>query len=245
MHFMKWRLPLVIFLAFLVAVGLAAQSLEVVPPRAPIDEPVTIRATGLAPNERVTIYAELTDGGGQPWSSQADFVADAQGVVDASKQAPLAGSYKEVSAMGLIWSMMPVKKGVNAYVATRNFAPQTVDFHLTRQGKDTATAHLEQVTLADGVQHSRVHDDGLHGVYFVPPGTGHHPAVLVVGGSNGGVPLRQAAWLASHGYIALALAYFRYEDLPSQLESIPLEYFQRALQWMVARPETGDSRIPC
>jgi dienelactone hydrolase len=39
------------------------------------------------------------------------------------------------------------------------------------------------------------------------------------------------------------LAYFRFEDLPPQLENIPLEYFQYALQWMVKRPETGDSRI--
>jgi dienelactone hydrolase len=55
--------------------------------------------------------------------------------------------------------------------------------------------------------------------------------------------VRRAAWLASHGYAALALAYFRYEDLPPQLESIPLEYFQKALQWMGQRPEIGDSRI--
>jgi dienelactone hydrolase len=62
-----------------------------------------------------------------------------------------------------------------------------------------------------------------------------HPAVLVVGGSEGGRPLRPAAWLASHGYVALALAYFRFEDLPPQLESIPLEYFQEALRWMGSR----------
>jgi dienelactone hydrolase len=93
------------------------------------------------------------------------------------------------------------------------------------------------------VQHTPVHDDGLRGTLFVPPGAGRHPAVLVVGGSNGGVPLRQGAWLASHGYVALSLAYFRFEDLPAQLEFIPLEYFERALQWMTRRPEIGDARI--
>ena len=90
---------------------------------------------------------------------------------------------------------------------------------------------------------SPVHEGVLRGTLFVPPGAGRHPAVLVVGGSDGGVPLRRAAWLASHGYIAFALAYFRFEDLPPQLENIPLEYFQYALQWMVKRPEIGDSRI--
>jgi dienelactone hydrolase len=241
MHCMK-LFPLVIS-GVLLAGNLAAQSLDVAPPRALIDEPVAIRATGLSPNERVTIRAELTDGGGESWSSKAEFVADAQGAIDASKQAPAAGSYKEISPMGLIWSMMPVKKGVHAYMAPHNFGPQTVDFHLLRQGKETTTAHLEQVTLGDGVQHTPVHDNGLRGTLFTPAGAGHHPAVLVVGGSNGGIPTRPAAWLASHGYVALALAYFRFEDLPPQLESIPLEYFQRALQWMVQRPEVGDSHI--
>jgi len=236
-------LPLVIYCGLLCAGSIAAQSLEVVPPRALDDEVVAIRATGLSADERVTIRAELIDGAGVPWSAQADFVADAQGAVDAGKQAPVAGSYKEVSAMGLIWSMMPAKKGVGAYVQIRNLGPQMVEFHLLRQGKDAGSARLEQIGIAEGVERVPVHDDGLRGTLFLPPGQGRHPAVMVVGGSEGGVPLRRAAWLASHGYAALALAYFRFEDLPPQLENIPLEYFQRAMQWMAARPEIGGARI--
>ena len=67
---------------------LAAQSLEVVPARTLIDEPVAIHAAGLQPNERVTLRAELTDGGGNAWASQTDFVADAQGGVDVSQTGP-------------------------------------------------------------------------------------------------------------------------------------------------------------
>ena len=236
-------LPLVIFGGLLLADSITAQSLEVVPARVMADEAAAIRVTGVEPNQRVTIRAELTDGGGQAWASQADFAADAQGTVDASKQAPVAGSYKEVSAMGLIWSMMPEAKKVSAYMAVRDLGPQTVDFHLLRQGKELATGHLEQVMLAEGVERLPVHEDGLRGTLFVPPGAGRHPAVLVLGGSNGGVPLRPAAWLSSHGYVALALAYFRFQDLPPQLESIPLEYFQQALEWMAKRPEIGDTRV--
>ncbi|HEX3743453.1 MAG TPA: acyl-CoA thioesterase/bile acid-CoA:amino acid N-acyltransferase family protein [Bryobacteraceae bacterium] len=221
----------------------AAQSLAVVPARALIDETVAIRATGLAPHERVAIHAALTDGGGQQWASKADFVADAQGTVDVSRQAPTGGSYKEVSPMGLIWSMMPLQKGVSAYMAPRNLGVQTVDFQLLRQGQEAARAHLEQLAVAEGVHSSPVHEDGLRGTLVLPPGAGPHAAVLVLGGSNGGVPLRPAAWVASHGYAALALAYFRYQDLPPQLESIPLEYFQKALQWMTDRPEIGNAKI--
>jgi dienelactone hydrolase len=77
----------------------------------------------------------------------------------------------------------------------------------------------------------------------VPGTNGHYPGVLVVGGSGGGVPLEKAAWLASHGFTAFALAYFRYEDLPKDLEAIPLEYFGRALAWMRQRPEIAADRI--
>ena len=234
-------LPLVICGAFAHIAG--AQSLEVVPTRATIDEMVAVRAAGLTPNERVTLQAELTDGGGQQWASHADFKADTQGNIDTSKQAPVAGSYKKISAIGLIWSMMPQKKGVSGYLSPPNFGPQTVDFHLLRQGKVAAAARLEQRALADGVERTPVYEDGLRGTWFVPAGAGRHAAVLVLGGSNGGVPLRQAAWLASHGYFALALAYFHFEDLPKELERIPLEYFQKALEWMVDRPEIGDAKI--
>ena len=227
----------------LMAGGIAGQTLEVVPARALADESVIIRAQGLLAGERITIRAELSDGGDQRWTSQADFVADAQGNVDASQQAPVAGSYKSISPMGLIWSMMPAGKRVNNYLAMRNLAPQRVEFELLRQGKKQANAHLEQVALADGAQHIPIHEDGLRGTLFVPPGQGRHPAVLVVGGSNGGQPVRPAAWLASHGYVALALAYFRFEDLPQQLENIPLEYFGHALEWMAKRPEIGDVRM--
>ena len=69
------------------------------------------------------------------------------------------------------------------------------------------------------------------------------PGVLVVGGSEGGMPHGKAAWLASRGYAAFALAYFRYDDLPPLLEGIPLEYFGSALAWMVQRPEILADRI--
>jgi dienelactone hydrolase len=223
--------------------NIAAQTLEIVPNRVMADESAAIRVTGLQPNERIAIQAELADGAGQRWTSQAEFVADAQGSVDASRQAPAAGSYKTVSAMGLIWSMMPAAKKVSAYMAMRDLAPQPVEFHLLRQGKEVSSAHLEQGTLAEGVQRLAVREGSLRGIFFAPPGTGPHPGVLVVGGSNGGLPLRPAAWLASHGFAALALAYFRYEDLPPQLESIPLEYFQRGLEWMAKRPEIGGARV--
>ncbi len=207
------------------------------------DEAPSIKAQGLDPGERVTIRADLTDGGGERWSSHADFVADDHGAVDVAQQAPAGGSYKIVSAAGLIWSMMPDSKGVAAYRPIRNEAPQTIEFQLLRKGQPVSKASLEEVFVAEGVHRIPVTEGPLRGVFYVPPGNEKHPGVLVVGGSNGGVPLRPAAWLASHGFAAFALAYFRYQDLPQQLEEIPLEYFERALDWMSHRPDISGSKL--
>jgi dienelactone hydrolase len=228
---LSWLLP-----------GLPAQTLTVTPPRVLIDESADIRATGLEPGEHVQVAAGLIDGGEQRWHSEAEFVADAQGGLDLSTQAPVKGSYKGVSGMGLIWSMMPAGKGVTVYRPPREPEPQKIDFQLVRDGKTVATAQLEQDPIAVGVRQMGLTGQ-LHGVVFWPAEGGPHPAVLVLGGSEGGVPRRRAAWLASHGYAALALAYFRFENLPPQLEAIPLEYFGAALAWMRERPEILPDQI--
>jgi dienelactone hydrolase len=222
---------------------LRAQALQVDPNRVIADQSAVIRATGLQPNERVTIGASLVDGAGDTWTSHADFAADAQGNIDCSRQAAVAGSYKEVSAMGLVWSMMPGSRKEGRYQPPKGYASQIIEFQLIRKGATLSSARLEQVALAEGVQRVPLHDGDLRGMLFLPPGSQRHPGVLVLGGSEGGYPGRRAAWLASRGYAALALAYFHFEDLPEMLAAVPLEYFGRALAWMAQRPEISAERV--
>jgi dienelactone hydrolase len=221
---------------------LFAQKLEITPAQALSDEVVVIRASGLQPNQRVTIRAALVDGAEHHWSSEAEFLADAQGAVDVSRQAPAKGSYNEVSAMGLVWSMKPEEKNAARYQSPEDVNPQIVQFELLEAGTLAANAQLKQLAIADGVRQIKIQGE-LHGVLFVPGTSGPFPGILVVGGSEGGIPLRKAAWLASHGFAAYALPYFRYEGLPKQLEAIPLEYFGRALAWLRQRTEVMPGRI--
>jgi dienelactone hydrolase len=207
------------------------------------DQSASILATGLKPNERVAIHAELVDGADAHWTSQAEFVADAQGAIDTSRQPAVAGSYKEVSPMGLIWSMMPSEHKTARYQPPRNFGSQTVEFRLMRGNAQLAAASMQQISIAEGVERVTVHDGPLRGTLFLPPGKDRHPGVLVLGGSEGGIPTRRAAWLASRGFAALALAYFRFDDLPKELAGIPLEYFGQALNWMAHRPEIASDRL--
>jgi len=219
-----------------------SQTLEVIPKRVLVDESVVIRAKGLAPNEHISIQADLTDGADKPWSSQAEFVADAQGAIDTSLQAPVQGSYDGVSATGLIWSMKPGAKHVSSYQPPRDLGTQIINLHLMRNGQSVANALMEQLNVAEGVQQIKV-EGKLQGMLFLPNTKERRPGVLVVGGSEGGLSRQKAAWLASRGYAALALAYFRFDGLPPLLERIPLEYFGQALAWMMQRPEISPDRL--
>ncbi|HEY4379821.1 MAG TPA: acyl-CoA thioester hydrolase/BAAT C-terminal domain-containing protein [Acidobacteriaceae bacterium] len=218
----------------------ATPAIEVTPARVLADEPATIRVTGLQPHEHVALRAALTDGGNSPWMSQAEFVADDAGTIDTSKQAPNKGSYRIVSSMGLVWSMMPAAKDVHSYRAPRN--EQTILFALMKDNKEVASAQLVQTFYPEFIH--RVDLTGqLHGTLVVPDTPGPHPGVLVLGGSEGGMPVPKAIWLAAHGYAALALAYFRVPGLPQELRDIPLEYFGQAIGWMMQRPEIDPTRL--
>lgn len=87
--------------------------------------------------------------------------------------------------------------------------------------------------------------DGLVGAIFRPPGEGPRPAILVLGGSEGGLDgaAGLARPLAAQGYVTLALAYFGTEGVPTTLEEVPLEYFDRALDRLRREPGVDPARI--
>lgn len=78
-----------------------------------------------------------------------------------------------------------------------------------------------------------------------PEGSGPFPGILVLGGSGGGIGWqdRIGALLAERGFATLALAYFGMEGLPGQLERIPLEYFDEALDHLVEQPYVEPASI--
>ncbi len=88
--------------------------------------------------------------------------------------------------------------------------------------------------------------NGLVAEVYTPTGPAkRHPAVLVLGGSEGGLEgsTGEARLLAKEGYVTMALAYFAAPGLPEQLTNIPLEYFKTALDTLRARPDVDPKRI--
>jgi dienelactone hydrolase len=90
-----------------------------------------------------------------------------------------------------------------------------------------------------------VRKDGLVAEFFSPKGRGVLPGLLVLGGSDGGIGYarRLGSRLARRGYGVLSVAYFRAKGLPRTLEEIPLESFERALDWLRRHPRIDPGRI--
>lgn len=229
------------------ATAAAGPHFEVRPESALVDEPIAVVVRGLAPASRVVVG--LRGYGDAPhWSSSATFVADANGVVDLTRMAPARGDYDGVDAMGLFWSArhdsspreLPERR-VDASM------PPAEVWQLTASvdGAVVAMASVARRAVAADVTVTAVHDRGLAGVFYQPPGAGRHPAVLVLSGSGGGVMPASSfpGGLASRGYAVLALAYFGVGGLPPSLHEIPLESFGMALEWLAAQPSVDPKRL--
>jgi uncharacterized protein len=104
----------------------------------------------------------------------------------------------------------------------------------------------DMVLVEPGPTGQRVNERGVYANYFPAKGTSRGPAVLVLGGSDGGIqtPIKRSALdLQAAGFHVLTPSYFGAPGQPKQLELIPLETFDRALVWLRSRPEVDPNRI--
>lgn len=215
--------------------------LTVSPAVALADQGRTIVVSHLRSGQLVTLSARTRRPDGI-WTSSATFRATAKGTVNAAHQAPTSGSYKGVSALGLLWSERRTASGsapLNGVRATQ--------LAVSAGNRQLAVARLVQRLRGPGVteRSERVAQAGFFGEYFTPPGHTRRPAVVLWGGSEGGLGVNpsEASLLASHGIPALALAYFDEPGLPCSLAHIPLEYFVKAIRWLRSQPQVDPQRV--
>ena len=205
---------------------------RIVPTEALLDAPLRVRVGGARPGEPVRLELSATSADGVTWTSGRVVRADSSGAVS-------------VDGGRLLTSLDPV--GV-ADSSQLGLGPRegAVELRLdARQGDrslGTAVATRWMVGRGVAARDLTVANDGLAARYWTGPARDRRPvAVLSVGGSEGGYGNgTQAALLASHGYPVLQLAYFRAPGLPRKLRAIPLEYVERALEWLHARPGVTD-----
>jgi BAAT / Acyl-CoA thioester hydrolase C terminal. len=96
-------------------------------------------------------------------------------------------------------------------------------------------------TLLPEISSRLILADGLVADFFCHPSGEPQPALVLLGGSEGGKSwsghpehIRQ---FVDGGYTVLSLAYFGVDPLPSCLQALPLEYFTKAFHWLYSRRE--------
>jgi dienelactone hydrolase len=228
-----------------------AYRIEISPRRALVDEIVQIRVVGLTAGQQVTLRAEMEDPPGSPWQSSATFEANAEGIVDVTMQAPMAGSYGSIDPMGLFWSMRRVEwtdadesRLPIVVEPVEPGEPLTVILKAEVEGQPVVSAIVERLFAEADVARHPVRDEGLVGALFVPPGTEPRAAVIVLHGSSCLPDERKATLIAAHGFVTLALQYCGAEGLPEgHLGDFPLEYFGRAVAWLKKREEVAGAKL--
>ncbi|XP_055292193.1 acyl-coenzyme A thioesterase 6 [Moschus berezovskii] len=205
------------------------------------DEPVRIAVRGLVPGQPVTLRASLRDEKGALFRAHARYCADAAGLLDLERAPALGGSFTGLEPMGLFWALEPekpllrlVKRDVQTPFAVEL---EVFDGHEPEAQRLLGRAVHERDFLAPGVRREPVRAGRVRATLFLPPGSKPFPGILDLFGSGGGLCEYRASLLAGHGFAVLALAYFRFEDLPEHLNDVCLEYFEEAVDFMLQHPK--------
>ncbi|URZ03131.1 acyl-CoA thioesterase/bile acid-CoA:amino acid N-acyltransferase family protein [Clostridium felsineum] len=230
-----------------------------------IDEKVSIIINGLYPFQEVKIKAYSLDyyrlgvknNNPNNWkwvkkscfSSFAVFKADLNGNVNLSLQAPLKGSYTGVDVMGLFWSMKShytEDYNLGKDLSSSPFlSSMNVIFEVEVNEKRIASSTCKKLFIDSDVHCEYVTENKLVGKYFSKKNSKIKNGIIVLSGSEGGIhnASQIAALLASHGHPALALAYFGMDNLPDTLKEIQLEYFEKAIDWIIQKGDINPNKL--
>ncbi|XP_058423276.1 acyl-coenzyme A thioesterase 1-like isoform X2 [Diceros bicornis minor] len=206
------------------------------------DEPVRIAVRGLAPEQPVTLRASLRDEKGALFRAHARYCADAEGQVDLERAPALGGSFAGLEPMGLLWALEPekpllrlVKRDVQTPFAVEL---EVLDGHDEPEcGRLLGRAVHERDFLGPGVRREPVRAGRVRATLFLPPEPGPFPGIVDISGAGGGLLEYRASLLAGKGFAVMALAYYNCEDLPKSVETLHLEYFEEAVNYLLSHPQ--------
>ncbi|XP_074660934.1 acyl-coenzyme A amino acid N-acyltransferase 1-like [Tubulanus polymorphus] len=220
--------------------------LRVYPDNDLVDASLKIEADNIKPLENVTLYSEMHESGFK-FGAYSYFVTGPDGTLDLTRDPSVGGSYVGVHPHGLFWGMEPLpgqrpgirfmKKDVTTPLDIKlkmfsdhvtfedilNEKPSLIPLGNTDIKRWYKSADVERTVIRTG---------RIRGTFFRPVGTGPFPAVIDMFGTNGGCVEYRSALLASRGIASLALAYFNYEDLPSKVDQLDMNYFIEAVDWL-------------
>ncbi|KAM9319969.1 acyl-coenzyme A thioesterase 5-like [Gastrophryne carolinensis] len=220
--------------------------LQVSPQRCLFDEPLKIQARGLVPGQYIVLRTELTDDGGEVFTSLGSYRAGSSGELELSRTPALkGGSFTGIETDGPLWALEP-QNPLRRLLKRNVQSPFQLRFCLHQedsQGVILASATQERSFMGDGVIRVPVCEGPVRATLFLPPGSGPFPGIIDLYGTGGGLMEHRASLLASHGFVTMALAYFGYDDLPKNLDVLRLDYFGKALEFLKQHPKVDKHGI--
>ncbi|XP_063070575.1 acyl-coenzyme A thioesterase 1-like isoform X2 [Engraulis encrasicolus] len=216
-------------------------SVQTLPPAGYFDEPLEVIIRGLCPKQTVRLLAEVTDDKGMKFQSSAVYQASERGEVSTESSPSLGGTYIGVEPTGLLWSLTPASPH-NNFTCLDASRPLSVDMKVVSH--DEPEDVLAKVThqrrfMKYGAERRVVTDGRLRGTLFIPPGPGPFPGIVDLYTLRGGPAEPRASLLANKGFVVLALAFFRYKDLPKQVGQLDLEYFEEGVNFLKQQPKVN------
>src|SRR3989304_2603239 len=130
---------------------------------------------------------------------------------------------------GMVWRS-------TAIFSAKKIDPMSFEITVECESKKSVSKILTRLKIAEGIERMEVREEGLVGVYFFPKGKQNIPALIILGGSEGGIKEPRGALLASRGFATLTLAYFGVVGLPKQFKGISIEYVQKGAEWLKTQP---------
>jgi dienelactone hydrolase len=209
------------------------------------DQRIEIIVFGLQPGAKLTLRASMS----LPWAqnvvfgSKAEFIADNNGCVDLSKQAPVFGDYLDTDSMGLLTSMSLIS-GKISEVAENISVDNSIFINIAAECEtERTTITIERRFMSPDIKTEKITEPFTG--YFYYSENPNNKTILMLGGSDGRIAsnLPITALLASHGYNVITVAYFRETGLPKELTGISLEYFEKIFDWLSNKPYTKNKDL--
>ena len=196
--------------------------------------PFSIHITGLSPGEKVILSAFSEDASGSEWTTSSDLTATSRGKTTLSFDDTPKNDPQGIDLYGYLSSMRPTDNSNKNYRYDRENGIK-IRFTATNSAGQSASSELvryysnpEAELLCDPLD-----VNGLKGFLYYPEDENRlYAGIILLSGAQGGLEKWLTRIIASHGYAVLALAYFNYQGLPESLAEIPLEYFEKAIEWM-------------
>ena len=241
-------------------------NIEIQPLQAMNDVPWHIKVSNLRPSSKYTIVSSCQpDVDFNTFKAYAHYISDDKGVIDVNTMASFGGTYTGIEPMGLMWSLAVEKEEQRADINSpeynkRIFFKRNVQYPVevtisVSEGHDKfensrdldaasflAQQHVERQYMSPLCQRIPIREGRLRGTLFVPKGEGPFHAVLDIYGGGGGLYETRASLLASHRYVTLALAFYAFDDLPTELNT-DLEYFLEAIDFLLSLPFVQKSGV--